>query len=344
MILTVIAGGLPPSQLPWIQTTTLVFPILFLSNIAFLVFWIIVRSKAIIIPVIAILLSFNNINDNFQITLFNPDYLQSDVIKVLSYNVQNFGEKSAVDPTRSNRNEIISFLIEQDADIVCLQEYYSSGKRLYEPLKNIRDTLSSKSYYFESYFDPKYNMLSGLVIYSKYKAVNKGKLKFTGTRSFGIYTDVIINNDTVRIFNIHLASIKLLPEDLDFVKHPETKNSEQFKSHTSKIYQKLVQAYELREKQLRFLINEIKSTPYNIILTGDFNDTPSSWVYNMIRDYLSDTYVDKGNGVGHTYAGPLPLLRIDYILANDNFKTMNFERHNFSRSDHYPISAILRTK
>lgn len=273
--------------------------------------------------------------------MLNSDIKQTDQIKILSYNVQNFDEQKKSNTAIATKSEIINFFREQDADIVCIQEYHSTSNRLYEPLKEIRDTLRANTYYYESYFNPKYNQLSGLVTFSKYGAINKGKLKFTGSRTFGIYTDVIIETDTVRIFNIHLASIKLVPEDLDFVVNPEAENSEELKSHSSEIYHKLVQAYILREKQLTYLIDVIDSTKYDIILCGDFNDTPSSWVYYQLENYLTDTFVKKGNGFSRTYAGPLPMLRIDYILTTESFRTKNFTRHNLMLSDHYPISTIV---
>lgn len=264
-----------------------------------------------------------------------------DQIKILSYNVQQFGEQTKNQSALSTKSEIINFLLDQNADIVCLQEYHSANDQLYQPLKEIRDTLNADTYYYESYFNPKYNQLSGLVTFSKYKAVNKGKLKFTGSRTFGIYTDVVIDNDTIRIFNIHLASIKLKPEDLDFVVNPEADNSDDLKSHTTNIFRKLTQAYLHREKQLKYLVNEIKSTKYKIILCGDFNDTPSSWIYKQLEQYLTDAFVEKGTGISRTYAGPLPFLRIDYILTGNNFIINGFTRHNLKESDHFPISTII---
>lgn len=269
------------------------------------------------------------------------DDAQPDQIKILSYNVQQFGEQINNQSSITTKSEIINFLLDQNADIVCLQEYHSANDQLYQPLKEIRDTLNADTYYYESYFNPKYNQLSGLVTFSKYKVINTGKLKFTGSRTFGIYTDVVVNNDTIRIFNIHLASIKLKPEDLDFVVNQEADNSDDLKSQTTDIYLKLIQAYLHREKQLKYLINEFKSTKYEIILCGDFNDTPSSWIYKQLGQYLTDTFVNKGTGIGRTYAGPLPFLRIDYILTGNNFTINGFTRHNLKKSDHFPISAII---
>ncbi len=299
------------------------------------------KSRLVFFSIIIILLGFSNIFNNFQITLFNSVDSKPDQSKVLSYNVKNFNERNKNSFELVIKSKIINFLMEQDADIVCLQEYHSTSNNLYKPLKEIRDTLDANTYYYESYFNPRYNQLSGLVTFSKYKAINKGKLKFTGSRTFGIYTDVIINNDTVRVFNIHLASIKLKPGDLDFVVNPDAENREELKSHSLEIYRKLVLAFELREKQLKVLLDKIKSTKRKVILCGDFNDTPSSWVYNQLTDYLTDTFVKKGTGICRTYAGPIPFLRIDYILTGNDIITRGFTRHNLEKSDHYPISAII---
>ena len=157
------------------------------------------KSRLVFFSIIIILLGFSNIFDNFQITFFNSVERQPDQSKVLSYNVKNFSERNKNTSAFATKSKIINFLIEQDADIICLQEYYSTNNNLYEPLKEIRDTLKANTYYYESYFNPRHNQLSGLVTFSKYKAINKGKLKFTGSRTFSIYTDVIINFDTVML-------------------------------------------------------------------------------------------------------------------------------------------------
>jgi len=282
-----------------------------------------------------------NLFNNFQISFFNQTDKQQNQVKVLSYNVQNFKYENNGQSYSETKSEIVDFLVSENPDIVCLQEYHSMANLFYQPLKDIRDSLGASTYYYESYFSRKNNQLSGLVIFSKYKVVNKGKLKFDGSRTFSVFTDVIINSDTVRVFNIHFASTKLEPTDIDFVVNPEAEDRNALKNRSIRIYDKLAQAYKLREKQLNYLINEIELTPYEIILCGDFNDTPSSWIYNQLANKLNDTFVKKGMGISHTYAGPLPLLRIDYILTDKNIVTLGFTRYNIKKSDHYPISAII---
>ncbi len=341
LLLSVLSGSISISQSSLIQVFGLIYPIIFFINLFFLALWILTKSKLVFFPIIIILIGSGNMIDNFQITFFNQTDKQPHQIKVLTYNVQNFKYENNTHSYSKTKNEIVDFLVNQKPDIVCLQEYHSMANLFYQPLKDIRDSLNANTYYYESYFNRKNNQLSGLVIFSRYKVVNKGRLKFDGSRTFSIYTDVIINMDTVRIFNIHLASIRLEPEDIDFVISPDADDRKAISNRSTQIYHKLAQAYELREKQLDYLINQIKATTYEIILCGDFNDTPSSWVYSKLTDKLDDTFVEKGMGISHTYAGPLPLLRIDYILAGKGLSTCGFTRYEIKKSDHYPVSAIV---
>ncbi len=333
-----MAGGTAPSTSGLLPVFGLFYPIIFIFNLLFAIFWILIRSRFIFIPLVVFLFGLSNFSDNFQLSV--PSRMsKADTLstKVLTYNVQQFrnGKKNT---DVGVKNRLLSFIEDQHADIICLQEYQSTGKQLYESIKETRDRLRLEAYYYESYFNPKYDLLSGLVIFSKYKAVSSGKLKISGSRTFGIYTDLLINDDTVRVFNIHLASIKLEKADLGFVANPD---QEKLKDKSLAIYQKLNKAFLLRELQTKLLLEKVKNSPYPIILSGDFNDTPSSWVYHQLQDYLNDSFVEEGNGISITFAGPIPLLRIDYVL-HSGFETLDYDRHRFSGSDHFPVTAILQ--
>lgn len=296
-----------------------------------------------LISLSVIILGFGNLMHNFNLSFNSSSTDNTNTIKVLSYNVRQFRASDKFTKLIV-KNDILNFVRDQEADIICLQEFQSHSKDIYEPLKQTRDTLNTGTYYYESYYNPRFNYLTGLVIFSKSKAVNKGKLKFDGSRTFGIFTDLVVNNDTVRVYNIHFASISLNPSDIEFVVNPEMKNNEDFKNRSIKIYEKLAEAFVLRQKQVDHLTSELKKSPYEIILTGDFNDTPSSLVYNKISKILNDSFTEKGLGLGITYAGRIPLLRIDYIFSSAEFETVDFNTHNILRSDHYPVTTVLRSK
>ena len=340
IVLVTISHNISPGVAAWIQITGLLFPLMAILSVIFLIYFAYSKSKFVFLSLLIVVISFSRYQENFQITFNNqvkPE--QEDEFKLLSYNVQRFGINNKNEGLLTTRDTILNFLTAEDADIYCIQEYNSTSSNLYEPLKKIRDNLGAATYYYESYYNPRYNQLSGLVIFSGFQAVNKGKLKFTGSRTFGIFMDIIMNNDTVRVFNIHLASIKLQPEDLDYVLTTNPKKVNQINS--IEIYNKLANAYKLREKQVEQLSDEIEQSPYPVILCGDFNDNPNSWAYYQINSLLKDSYKKKGMGLSKTYNGPIPLLRIDYIFYDDNFKTIGYKRYRTYWSDHFPISAII---
>lgn len=343
VLISAFIGYLPPSISIIIQPITLLFPVLMLLNFSFLVYWVFTINKYGLISLLIVVSTITTTLNTIQFSLPSANEKNEQDIKLLSYNVKNFDERNKpIDTIKSNRKEIISFIRNENADIICLQEYYSVDNNLYGPIKNIRDSLSMTSYYYESYFSPKHNQLLGLVTYSRYKAINKGKLKFKGSRTFGIYTDLLYGKDTIRVFNIHLASIKLLPSDIDFTNNGI--NSDADLNRYFNIYKKIVLAYKLRQKQLKELLKVIEATHYPALICGDFNDTPSSWVYKKIRTNFNDTFVKKGMGISSTYAGPLPFLRIDYILASPDFKIFKYQKESYSKSDHYPITSIVKLK
>ncbi len=339
IVLSVIAHNISPGKIAFLQITGLVFPSLAMLSLAFLLYFILTKRKFVVISLLIVLISLSSYPRNFQITIFNKSVPEKNDIKLLTYNVQRFGISNNNEGSQATRDTILNFLIKENAGIYCLQEYHSTSGSLYGPLKKIRDTLGAATYYYESYYNPRYNQLSGLAIFSDYKAIDKGKLKFQGSRTFGIYLDLLINSDTVRLFNIHLASIKLQPADLDYVTntHPDKDN----KSSSIEIYHKLADAYKLREKQINLIRKEINKSPYPVILCGDFNDSPNSWAYNNISSELNDAFREKGNGLSKTYNGPIPMLRIDYIFTDDFYKAKGYHRYRHHWSDHFPISSII---
>ena len=335
----ILATYIPPSLLPFLSVLALIYPILLIVNLAFVLLWIVLKSKWFLLSLLIIFLGFSNIYRNFQISGNTSSGQDPSHVKVLSYNVQLFGLIEDKSNVQQKRNEVLKFIQSEAPQVICMQEYYSVGITPYAPLEDMKTELKLNTHYYESYFSPKHNQLTGLVIFSKYPAVDKGKLKFQGTRTFGIFTDLLINEDTVRVYNIHLASIQLLPADIDFVVNAGQEKEENIKQHALSIYSKLTDAFLLRELQMSYLVDQLSDCSYPVILCGDFNDTPSSYVYDQITSELRDCFRDEGKGFGVTYAGQIPFLRIDYIMKSDHFNTLHYNRQKIDLSDHFPLSA-----
>jgi len=88
-------------------------------------------------------------------------------------------------------------------------------------------------------------------------------------------------------------------------------------------------------------IEHLKHTRIPTIIAGDFNDVPLSDTYRRINNRYKDAFIEGGRGIGATYNGKLPMLRIDYVFHSDEFGCRKFKVLNQSTTDHFPIMAEL---
>ncbi|MGE5317422.1 MAG: endonuclease/exonuclease/phosphatase family protein, partial [Chloroflexota bacterium] len=227
-------------------------------------------------------------------------------------------------------------------DILCIQEFHAGRKEKIDIADSIR-----------YYTNLKYNQISlvekdgkkmpyGIATFSKWPIINKQVITFEDNPvNFCIYSDIVINKDTVRLFNLHLESIKLSREDYLYVEElPKNPDSQELFSESSrKILRKFKRAYVRRTPQAIAVKEVIDQSKYPVIVCGDFNDTPSSYTYYHLAKGLSDAFKESGNGIGMTYAGSLPSFRIDYILYDESYSSVNFKTIKKNFSDHYPITT-----
>lgn len=246
---------------------------------------------------------------------------------------------------RANRGRILGGLTEINPDILCLQEFYTSEEK--GDFNNI-DTLKHilKTDYFHTEYTAtlrKYDHW-GVATFSKYPIINQGKIIFnTKSNNLCIYSDIVINQDTIRVYNIHLQSISFSKDDNKFLEDviSEQKNAEDEVGNSKNILRRLKRAFLKRAKQADMIALHMKSCRYKIIVCGDFNDTVSSYAYQQLSKNLKDTFIEKGFGFGRTYAGKWPQFRIDYILHSRELHCSGFKRSIETFTDHYPITAYF---
>ena len=335
-----------PNKLSIIAFAGLTYPVILAVNLFFILFWIFVRVKFALLSILFVLPGWNHIG---RLVQFNDDSSLSEkteTFKVISYNIQNFF-KLNLSSTKyisnfDNQKKITDFIIARNADIICLQELLYDRDEHGKFAQQFGQNFSCPNSYYRNYFQSNKKKLDAIAIFTKYQIIDKGFLDYED-KTIGIYTDVLIKNDTVRIYNLHLASIHFRKEDYDFISDP-TANSEQqeLKENTLKVLSKIRQAFIKRGNQVDIVKNHIKKSPYPVVICGDFNDTPSSYTYRILSKGRRDGFTESGKGFGITYAGKgFPPFRIDYILYDDFFQSVNFVKHNISLSDHYPVSCIL---
>lgn len=264
----------------------------------------------------------------------------SPQLNVFSYNVRLFNRFKWQGNT-STLDSIFDFMAQNKFNLICLQEFYNHPEKQ-EVMKNYMKTklpdvkYSEISYYFRN---SKTNRV-GLAILSKYPIIRTGDIQFQESNNAAVYSDILFEKDTIRIYNIHLQSISLKYDDyriIDSLIHLNPQGIDEMKG----IPIGFRNAYKKRATQALNVSNHIKQSPYPVVLCGDFNDTPLSYTYQKILGNMKDAYRESGIGTGQTYKGKLPSYRIDYIFYSDYFTSSDFETLSLSLSDHYPITSNL---
>ena len=255
-------------------------------------------------------------------------------VKVISYNVKHFNGEGD-NNQKENADKIVAFLDDQNADIICLQEARLRKNSIFNLEKTVKSLESIRHYQYA-----RSSTTYGSVTMTRYPIVNMGEIRFDNSRNITIYTDVLIQRDTVRIINVHLQSYHIDPSRYSFIDSPGITEEEDLRD-LREMGHKFKKALQLRAEQVREIRKYIDDSPYHVIVCGDFNDTPASFSYHKIRGRLKDAFVSSGKGIGRTYVGKLPSFRIDYIFHNEGFQSFNFQTYNFRMSDHLPVSCEL---
>jgi endonuclease/exonuclease/phosphatase family metal-dependent hydrolase len=250
----------------------------------------------------------------------------------------------------SQRIPIINFLKQQDADVLCLQEFFESNNPQYDSNINyIKQTLNYPYHYFVDDYRLPHNLYQvGPVIFSRYPILNTNRLQYNGmgqtrTNESLISADLNLNGDTIRVYTTHLQSVMFRRKDYHYIE--KIKRVEDSLLEASKsIVNKLRQAYAVRGAQAQSVRNELDKSPYPSILCGDFNDVPNSYTYFQIRGNRQDAFIERGAGIGRTYASISPTLRIDYIFADEKFNILQCKKMEVSYSDHYPVVVDVALK
>ena len=181
----------------------------------------------------------------------------------------------------------------------------------------------------------------GQLTLTRFPILNMGEIRFVNSGNMIIFTDILMNSDTVRIYNCHLQSYQLHPKEINTIDSIDFENQVETKNKFLVISLKFRNALIKRAEQAATLREHLNQCPYPVIVCGDFNDTPVSFAYRTVRGDLEDSFTESGKGTANTYNGKLPSFRIDYILYSSKFTSYNFGVSNLNHSDHYPISCDL---
>lgn len=341
LFLSYAAVSFSPEKVGYLVLLGLAYPVILLVNIIFIIVWMFRRRRFVILSLFAILLGFNFLTDFFNFSLGNEvSETEDSRLEIMTYNVHLFGLYDETD-NEKKRNQIFDVLKGEAPDILCFQEFFHSDQKYYFTTRDSLIRFLPTKYYHERYTHARNGRnYFGVALFSKYPIINKGYIPFeSDVNNFCIYADIKYNGDTIRVYNAHLQSIRFKPEDYAFVE--DNKNQEKIETGVKRIAVRLKKAFEKRQEQVEKIVASIKMSKYPVVLCGDFNDPPVSYTYNILSEYLKDSFTEAGSGIGNTYNGAFPSFRIDYVMHSEEFKTLDYRTVHENLSDHFPVVVGL---
>lgn len=340
LILAYLNTHISPNTVPYISFLGLAYPILLFVNLGFIAIWLFFRWKYMAVSIVTLLIGWNHFRHFYAFTFSQNELHQP--LKVMSFNVHVF-DLYNLNGRLDNRNAVLSFLLEEDADVLCFQEFYHQEGSSDFSTKDTMISLLGTNYYHERYtHEMTGERYFGVATFSKYPIIKKGEIAFENDpNNFCIYSDVVVKEDTVRVFNGHLGSIRLQNDDYEFFGDENGPEYPVQNDAGQRILGRLKMAFEKRAMQAERVADEIKASPYPVIFCVDLNDTPVSYCYRQFGKLLDDAFVQSGNGIGQTYIGKVPSNRIDYIFYDPQWRSANFTTHQVNLSDHKPVSCEI---
>ncbi len=328
-LLAYLAPWVNPAKAWHFTFMGLAYPMLLFGNVFFAIFWGLRRDRYALFSVGCILAGLGYFGGFFNLGFPESSTNASSEIKVLTYNIATLGGYSWSKPEKKAslgaNFEGFSKAIEAP-DVFCVQE--GKGEKLVELIK--------KTFSYQYHFQDK-----NTIIFSKFPIQDKGALSFENTSNSCIWADLKTPKGIVRVYNTHLQSNKL-GQTADKIATKGKINDKETWSDIRFVLRRYKSAVAIRANQAQKVASHIAKSPYPIILCGDLNDPPVSYVYKLLSKNLQDSFCEKGSGFGSTFAGNLPFLRIDYVMPSTQFKVMKHKVLGTKLSDHYPVQVSLR--
>lgn len=317
LLISYVLPYIPPKSFATLSVLSLGVPILLLLNGLFFIYWLLRVKKQLLLSLIVLLLGWNYINSMYKFS--NSSKIQEDGdFSVMSYNVRLFNKFGWL-PSKTIKSDILNLISKENPDILCLQEY------------TLSERLKIKGYHS---FNAEYTkgVKGGLTIFSKFPIVNSGSLEFPNTYNNAIFADVVKQKDTIRVYTFHLQSSGI-DTDIEKIKNEPPGH----------LFKQVGSTFKAQQGQVDLFLAHKAKTKHKTIVTGDFNNTAYSYIYRkIIGDDLKDTFEEAGNGFGKTYDFKYFPMRIDFILADKDFKVNGFKTIDVLLSDHYPIKTTLK--
>lgn len=323
IVLVIVMQYIDPEKMWILPTLTLCAPIIYILEVAAMLYWIIRwKWRLAVFAILFVAAGSVYLPLYYKIDLtrrYDTEYVERNFTKVVSYNVAN-----------GNKPELVKYIDEMRPDIACLQEFLTEKVSKWDALdKGYRSTVSGDETF-------------SCEIFTRYPIIRQGLIDSI-PRYNSVWADLKIADDTVRVINLHLQSTSIRQEDTQFIQHHEYIFDNDREDKLKSIILRLADNTRKRAVQAGKVREFIEKSPYDMIICGDFNDVPLSYSYHLIANGLKDAFCEAGNGYSYTFNGFFRSLQIDHILVSPDIEVISYEADNSAEySDHYPVITRLK--
>jgi endonuclease/exonuclease/phosphatase family metal-dependent hydrolase len=316
LLLSYILPYVVPKSFPILSVLSLLVPVFIMINFIFMVFWMIRLRRQFLLSLVVLIVGYSYVTSLYQFS-GNTVAPTENTMSVMSYNVRLFNIYNWIKEKKIDA-KIVDLVKTTAPDVIAFQEFHRNHEKSFAfyPHKHV-------------VFKGKKNK-AGQAIFSKFPIINKGSLNFKNTPNNVIYIDIVKNNDTVRIYNLHLQSLHINPKEEEI----SQKNSE-------RLLKRMANTFKMQQSQAELFEKNRRNCHYKEIILGDFNNTQFSNVYRKIKGSMKDAFVEAGQGFGSTLDFPYFPMRIDFILTDASFTVHSFQTFSEHYSDHFPIKSVI---
>ena len=316
--------------------------------LAFIFFWLFVKPRMVFISVITLLIAYKPISNifPFRFTHSFSKVKEDKTLRVITWNVAQF---NVMDDKKHPEVKIQMFTIinEYQPDIACFQEMVAEDSTVinHGHVDEFLEKLQFRDYFYS--YNSKEDFWGyahfGIIIFSKYPIINRKTISWypNDYNSIFQYADIVKGNDTIRVFNIHLQTLRFSRANLKYIDKPTVEDKNAI-TESKNIISKFKKGFLKRQIQADRIRTEIEKSPYPVIISGDFNDVPNSYAYHCIGYDMKNAFVEKGGGLGRTFSGISPILRIDNIFVDKKMSVQQFQLIKRKLSDHFPVIADVQ--
>ena len=275
------------------------------------------------------LLGWGHFNSNFGIVGSNDPFDENE-ISVVNFNTRNLTQVFFNENDKEKSLQINTFenwLSKNKTDVFLFQEI--SNHRI----KNVKKIVN-----LPHLFQPKRKRVA---ILSRYPIKSSGIIELNSINHLALWADLEIAKDKIiRFYSLHLKSSNLNRKAIDAVAAGKVREKKTWSGiwNLIKVYKN--QACD-RVGQSQKILAHIQKSPYPVVVGGDFNEPPTSYIYRQFNNKLNDAFCTAGSGFGSTYAGKIPLLKIDYLFYDPRLRVLEHKIERQPFSDHYPVRTRL---